>query len=42
MVLFTIMGKLLTTLTVDYPIYKMGNSMKYVIELWVILSHNAH
>lgn len=42
MVLFTSMGKLLTASTLDYPIYKMGNSTKYIIELLVTLNNIVH
>lgn len=38
MVLFTIMCKLFTALTLQYPTYKMGNSIEDIIELWVHLA----
>lgn len=42
MVLFISMGKLLTALTSGYHIYRMGNSLKYIIELAVILINTVH
>lgn len=42
MVLFTSMGMLLTASTLDYHMYKMGNSIKFIIELLVILSNISH